>query len=175
MNKEQFLKDLFILAAACEYELDAKVANLYADVLEPYGWGNVYVVLRDFQIKAKKFKFPSIGEFTEILDPPINGKTESIEAANRIIEAVGKYGHSNPIQAEKHIGELGWLMVEKFGGWADLCSKLNNQNEGMFRAQLRELGETVIYRERQGRREIPPALSDIVKPLAEKKEMKKLK
>jgi len=175
MNKDEFLKGLFLLAQACEVKLDPRLAALYADVLSQYGWDRVGIVLRGFQIRAKKGLFPAIGEFSDKLDPPVSDKREAIEAANRIIEAVGTYGAYNFEAAKEHIGELGVLVVERFGGWPDLCKNLNAENMVGIRAQLRELGETMIYREKQGRREIPPALKDIVGELGQKMGTKKIK
>lgn len=109
--------------------------------------------------------FPLPAHIRAKLSPTITDKDEAIDAVNRIIAAVSLYGYPNLEQAKNYIGELGWEVVKRFGGWTRLCETLDSENEGMIRAQMRELAQVVFKKSLVGDLNTAPALPQAIKNL----------
>lgn len=173
MDRNEFLKKLYIIANVCEHELKKDVAEVYAELLEPFGWHRIEPIMNKFLLEAKINKFPVPADFMEILNPPLQDSDEGIEVANRIISAIGKYGYTNPEQAKEFMGDIAWAVVESWGGWQHICENFRCDDEGINRAQLRETAKTMIRRERQGRRQLPPMFAEVVGVLSDRFDMNK--
>lgn len=79
-----------------------------------------------------------------------NARDEALEASNRIVQAMGKFGWTNPEGARAFIGELGWRVVEREGGWQGLCQRTTDDALPTFKAQWRELAAATLRREQAG-------------------------
>lgn len=88
---------------------------------------------------AKNKVFFSPATLRPYLRPELSPEAKSNEVASRIRSAIGKFGWPNPEDARAYIGDLGWKVVERFGGWQALC-----ENHGVdlsaltFHAQARD-------------------------------------
>lgn len=126
------------------YRIDVKRhhAEMYAKAVEDLSPDQISRAMEQVQRTSKFFPMPS--EIRELaLGSP---KDEALEAASRIIEAVSRYGWTNPERARSFIGELGWLVVERDGGWTRVCETLTNQNQATVKAQYRELAAALMRR-----------------------------
>lgn len=94
--------------------------------------------------------FPLPAHIREKILPKLNEKDNAIDAVNTLIGCVSKFGYTNPNGAEKAMGELAWETTKRFGGWNKLCETLCIENEGMIRAQLRELAQVVSKKSMRG-------------------------
>lgn len=87
--------------------------------------------------------------------PELSGDQLAIEASNKIIEAMGKFGYTNPEKAREFMGELAWEVVVRDGGWRDLCQRTNHNDLPVMRAQWRELAKVVRVRQEQAAPSLP--------------------
>jgi hypothetical protein len=79
----------------------------------------------------------------------MSGDYIAIEAASKIVEAMSKFGWTNPEKAKEFMGAIAWEVVKREGGWAALCERTNNDDLPILRAQLRELAKVVAIRQKQ--------------------------
>lgn len=88
---------------------------------------------------AKNKIFFSPATLRPYLHPELSPEAKANEVASRIRSAIGKFGWCNPREARDYIGELGWMIVQRSGGWQHLC-----ENHGLdinpltFHAQARD-------------------------------------
>jgi hypothetical protein len=82
--------------------------------------------------------------------PPKNPESDAIDAANRIGEAIVKFGYNNELAAKDFIGELGWLIVQRQGGWEAICQNTMAHQMPTLKAQWRELGKSLYDRAKRG-------------------------
>lgn len=88
-------------------------------------------------------------------------RDEALECSNRLVEAISKYGWCNPARARNFIGELGWRIVEREGGWENICRSVQSYDElGMRKAQWRELAAATLRRGERGADQTAPKLVD---------------
>lgn len=94
--------------------------------------------------------FPTISDIVNRISPPVNEDSEAREAAARICEAIAKYGWTQPEKARLHVGEIGWYVVEREGGWQRICENTFSDNLPILKSQWRELAKSAILRNKQG-------------------------
>jgi hypothetical protein len=94
---------------------------------------------------------------------------EAVEVSNRILQAIGKFGHLSPDEAKEFIGELGWMVVIRDGGWKNICERTTNDDLPIIRAQWRELAKAIRAMAKSGRLDQPPTLTGEIQELLEDK------
>jgi hypothetical protein len=102
--------------------------------------------------------FPMPANIRAKINPTMSEKDVAIDAVNTAIACVSRFGYTNPQLASERMGELAWATVQRFGGWGHLCETLTNENEGMIRAQLRELAQVVFKKSQRGELDARPKL-----------------
>lgn len=126
------------------------------------------VVTRDPRIT----RMPLPANLRQATRPSANPDHDALEASNRIVEAIDRFGWTNPKEAQAFIGELGWLVVQREGGWETICENTTARQLPTLKAQWRELAKAVAGRAQRGELETPPTLPSgpggIVKSLAAK-------
>jgi hypothetical protein len=161
-----------------------KIADLYFQIGEIHGrvlskqtlislvnslddliFQDLYKTMQDWLKNGTHFPLPA--HIRQKINPTINERDDSIDAVNRIISAVSKFGRNNNDRAREWIGELGWETCKRFGGWEILCEVLNFDNEGTIRAQLRELAQVVLKKSIRGELETRPTLPKPILSLVE--------
>lgn len=68
---------------------------------------------------------------------------ESILTSMRVVRAVSKFGHCNPVQARIFVGDLGWKVIEELGGWGNLCRLLTERNTPSYLHKISILCRTL--------------------------------
>lgn len=126
-----------------------------------------------------EFKFmPLPAQLIAIIRPHVDPIDDARDVANLILDAVSRFGWTNPESARNHIGQLGWEVVNRMGTWQHLCETLSNDNEGMYRAQIRDYAQTVQKKAMRGELHQKPQLvpsegfatiGDVAKNLLERK------
>lgn len=131
------------LAKMTGAEFDDMMIDLYVSSLHPeYSWEQLSkAILHIARERGSRDPFPSIKEIIKVMNPTSDPEAEAQEVAARIIEAVSKDGYTNHSRAKMRIGDLGWQVVEGFGGWRQLCETLTDKNVTSIRAQLRDLAK----------------------------------
>lgn len=104
---------------------------------------------------AEHNRFPiPIHKILHSLRPPVTQREQASVLASRIWDAIGKFGYINSFDARKHIGPVGWEVVCQRGGWLRLCEEANTAQVGTMQAQLRDLIEAMLKRDRAGMSDI---------------------
>ncbi len=72
-----------------------------------------------------------------------NERDSAVEMAGAICDAISSFGEQQAPEARRHLGEVAWHAVERFGGWSSL-SAVKNSELPTVRAQLRELCQVTV-------------------------------
>lgn len=103
-------------------------------------------------------RMPLPAKLRSIVRPASNPEAEALDAAHRIWAAVSRIGHGNPELAKAYIGALGWKVVEREGGWENLCVSTLTSQGSSIKAQWRELAKAIHTRAMAGVIDNPPGL-----------------
>jgi len=90
--------------------------------------------------------FPSIAEIRHRANPS-EGITDEVianDTVSKVIQAMSKFGYTNSDKAKEFIGELGWELVTREGGWENVCRNVELDQLPIYRAQWRELIKAII-------------------------------
>lgn len=156
--KSEYAKLVAGLGEYYSKELTPSQIDMFSDDLMSLSPTELTQAIISYRRNPENKFFPLPGQLIGIIRPTITATDEANEVASAIINAVGKDGHTNPERAKQRIGELAWEVVVRFGGWKHICESLNPQNEGVFRAQIRGLAETVSKKALRGELDQKPAL-----------------
>jgi hypothetical protein len=86
-------------------------------------------------------KFPSLARLRKM------GRPEKIDDPRLLAESIWTQLNTNssrPQLARQAIGEVGWLVVERAGGWDHLRWNADTNNETIHKAQLRGIADAVL-------------------------------
>lgn len=142
MNQEQrnrLGKAIAYTAAYYSRELQREVVSMMVDDLADLPFDAVEAAYQSFRRDPKNKSFPLPAQIRDIVAPVETPEERAREIAARIEGAIVKFGYPNGNAARAYIGEDGWSIVERYGGWSHLC-----QNHGLsispasFHAQVRE-------------------------------------
>lgn len=158
MNKSKFASLLAGLGEAFGKEITPFVAEAYHRALSPLG---EETITKAFYAAVERCRrFPTIVELKELVgisSDPLSGEDMARDAVARIGESVRRFGYCNPDRAKDYIGELGWRLVERLGGWEAVCNQRSEKDLTVLLAQARELGKVLLKAGDQPRGpELPP-------------------
>lgn len=157
-----------IIVVTAEYygrDLSTEAMQMRASDLAHLLIADVERAYIEYRRNPKNRTDPLPAQIMEILDPSISDDGEATEAAARVIAAVSKHGHTNPIEARQWMGELGWKVVEILGGWYTVCTSLGiGITAGTAQAQWTKIAKQVIDKSRAGKLEQRPALPPSTDP-----------
>lgn len=175
MDRKHFLTKLVLLAEMCSKTLSADLIAVYDQNLAGLGYAKLCAALDELMLSRRdRDGFPAIRTIRETAQPAVSPEHEAIEASNRIVEAISKIGYARETEAEEFIGPLGWMIVQREGGWVSLCERVQMDELPTLKAQWRELAKALQGRALAGRLYDPPALplpqsmQDEIKRLADK-------
>lgn len=116
-----------------------EVLKMYADDLADLPIEKCIEAYKVYRRNPKNTRFPLPANIREIINPTANTRDLAINAANRVILAVSKFGWANPGDAKAFIGDAAWGHVERSGGWQYLCENLGvTIQQTTFMAQCRD-------------------------------------
>ena len=88
--------------------------------------------------------FPAPASLTPYLRKSQSSDGIANEVSSRIRSAISKFGWPSPAAAREYIGELGWEVVKRSGGWQHLCENLGVTLQPLtFHAQARDLAKSL--------------------------------
>ena len=125
-------------------QVNELMIKLYESALEDLGDREIEIALVEW-LKTKN-RFPTPADVRDVSRPEMTDKNIGIEISSRIIQAISKFGSHQSSNAKYFLGELGWQVVERQGGWQNLCSEVNEKNRSIVQAQMRDLAETLSIR-----------------------------
>lgn len=159
MNDAQEIKKLIIgLAELYNEQLSANRLVLYAQVLSQFTVAQVQKAVNEIIHDKTVMRFPLPAIIADKIRPSENIDAEANEAANRILQAISKHGWNHATEARSFIGELGWLVVERQGGWENLCAAVMPEQHGTLKAQWRDSAKALYHRAKQGKLHEAPKL-----------------
>lgn len=121
-------------------KIDDDVLLMMAEDLADLCEDEVIAAYHSYRRNPKNRVMPLPAQIREIVQPEIDVDSLAKEIASRIAGAIPKYGWSNAAAARAFIGDDGWRVVERFGGWVYLCENYGlSVDAGTFYAQTRDL------------------------------------
>lgn len=100
-----------------------------------------------------------VSKLVALIKEPIDDDSTAREVAARIVAAIPKFGWCNQEAAKNFVGEIGWAVIEKQGGWPYLCEHYGVDIQmSAFQAQVRDLAKSQIHLAKRGLADTPPAL-----------------
>ena len=97
-----------------------------------------------FDTLAKTCKFfPSYAEILEKADGGATDRDKGMLISGEIVNAISRFGQYQTIEAKEHLGKTAWYVVERSGGWHDLCL-IQNSDLPAVRAQLRDIATSAL-------------------------------
>jgi hypothetical protein len=162
-SRQAFISKFVVLAEMCGKTLSEDLVAMYESALNSLGYHELSQALQEIILeRGDRDPFPSIKTIRERIIPAADAESDAIEASNRIVQALSKFGGVNADlncnEAKLFIGELGWLIVERQGGWPSMCERILASQIPTLKAQWRELGKALYERARRGTLNTPPAL-----------------
>lgn len=131
--------------------LDPDVLRMIIEDLSDLDFAQIINALHLYRRNEKSIYWPKANQIRALVNPTQSVDTLANEAASRIRAAVPMFGWPNPIEARAYIGELGWGIVERNGGWQYLCENLGvDLSQLTFHAQARDLAKAMIESEKAG-------------------------
>lgn len=115
-----------------------------------------------YRMDARNTKFPLPAILRASLYPSDQDQARDIVA--KVIEALSKFGtdRSSMDRAKVFLGELGWLLVKRLGGWERLGHLSYDDINPTAQAQWRELAIVLMKKSRLGELDLAIALPEEV-------------
>lgn len=139
-QRKIFGTTLVLTAKLYDRDLDRDVARLVIGDLQDLDFQECLNALDAFRKNPKNKTWPRAADIRSMVKQELDDETKGRLAAARALEAVSKFGYSNPVEAKEYIGELGWKAIQRFGGWTYVCENLGvDINITSFQAQIRDI------------------------------------
>lgn len=121
--------------------------RMFAHELAAFPLESVRASMQIFRREKGRRMMPMPGDIISKMSGHEDPRALGVEAASRVIAAVHKYGWNNGGDAREFIGSLGWMAVERLGGWLVFCESLGNElSVTTAQAQIRDLCEAQCIR-----------------------------
>lgn len=144
---------LVALATYLQTTLTDEQIIMYAKELENDGVGFVIAACNVFKHKTYPLygKFPTPAQMREA----VNGDEDdyALESSLKIITSVSKFGAYNGKEAKEFIGQLGWDVVQSYGGWASVCARMDTDKVPIFQSQFQKTAKMLIGMSRRPSRD----------------------
>ena len=138
----QISQELVLTAVAKGIEVNRERIKIYCMDLRDYNQAEVIQAIRKLRVSSTWF--PQICEIIDMvkMQGQDAGELATI-IASEIIEAISMFGSQDVKGVKEHLGDEKYGIVERSGGWKNLCS-ITNAEIPSTRAQLRELAKAYI-------------------------------
>lgn len=135
------------LAAAIGEDITKERIQIYTERLGKEDPDRVFAALAKCLDECKFF--PKLAEILIRINPPIDISGEADEMAGEIIGCIPRFGHWRWDEAREHLGIVAWEVVQRIGGWKQLC-EITLDQVPTTRAQLRRIAESITRRAIRG-------------------------
>lgn len=170
MTQQEKNEVAIVLANMATYfgkDITKPVISMMVEDLSDLNFQDVLNAFTAYRKNPKNISFPLPAKIREIINPTQSVDGMANEAASRIRKAIVDFGWCNPSQARAYIGELGWRIVERSGGWMYVCENHGVElNPLTFHAQARDLAKAIVESEGMGIGDMPIGLPE---PIQNKK------
>lgn len=195
MNQENRKKIAYELEAMGVYyskQLNPQALSMMVSDLEDLPIELVLMAIKKYRQNPKNRTFPLPAQIREVITPQTDDRSLSIELSRKVLKALNNHGWSwqhgyyengKPYFEDdkgnrfnnfrdavvSELGNLGWEIIETRGGWQNLALMANEQEEGIYAAQLRDQIEATLKNKKAGvdisKIQIPNPDTDAVKAL----------
>lgn len=128
-------------------QLDDVVILMQTKDLEDLPFRQIVDAFNKYRRDAANKFAPLPAAIRAMVNPSLSRDQEALEASKKIVEAMGKFGYLNPDKARNFMGPIAWEVVQREGGWPQLCQRTKNDDLPILGAQFRELAKVVIVRQ----------------------------
>lgn len=150
-EKKDLAKEWAITAKFYDKEFTYDMMQIMVEDVSHLTFDETKKALSTFRKESKNKTWPRPADIISICAPQMSKETIANEAASRIRAAISKFGWCNGLEAQKFIGDLGWKIVERAGGWAYICENHGlDLNPLTFHAQARDLAKSMIESKEHG-------------------------
>lgn len=128
-------------------ELEERQLEMYVEMFARFEMSLVLRAGKEYvaDIKNTRFPMPPHKILENYLPRGADERSMAIEAANRAVAAVSKFGWPSPEKAREYVGELGWRAIERMGGWQYFCENLGVTLQlTTVQAQIRDACEATL-------------------------------
>ena len=147
-------------AAFYDAQMNEIKLRLYADALKGISMEDIRRAQIAYREEKGRRMMPMPADIKAFLNKEMDPRALAIATVGKIKEAISKFGWPQPTKAREHIGEDGWRVIERYGGWQAVCEKPElNIHEPNVTAQMRDAIEADLKLGRAG--------YDLDKPLIE--------
>ena len=144
-NKLEVKKALLEDAAFYDIQMNDLKLMLWTAQLQDVDALDVRRAQAHFRDKPNQKFMPMPGEIKNFLNPLVSEDGQARQIAAKVQGAVVKFGYTNGKDAKEFIGDIGWAIVERFGGWSYICQNLGTGIDvNAFQAQVRELAKSQV-------------------------------
>lgn len=147
-ERDQLGLQLTEIAFVYGHDLPREKAKQFIDLLQKYipaSFAQYQRALQCYFDDPKNKTFPSLAGLRVYIDPKASVESQANELSSRVVEAISRFGWNNGAEARAYLGDTGWELVKRSGGWAYVCENLGlSLNPGTFRAQARDLAKSLI-------------------------------
>lgn len=138
-EQEKLIKKAIVLNAQFYgLELSASVLALYMQDLEDLPAEAILDAYRAYRQNPVNKTSPLPAQIRALIKPQANSRQIAQEIANRCFGAIRRFGYTKPQQARAFIGELGWRLIERRGGWVHHCQNTMESDIPILTAQFRD-------------------------------------
>ena len=140
------LKEVIILTASYyNVTMKPEILLMYVEDLSDLAEQDVINAYQIYRKNPRNKTAPLPSAIREIVRPEIDDETYAISTASLVLEAVSRFGWSDPTKARAHIGEIGWAAVNRFGDWLYVCENLGVKIQPTtFQAQIRDIVKSQV-------------------------------
>lgn len=157
-ERREVQKALVVTAEIYGRVLSAGAVSLMADALMDLDGRSVLAAIRQYVASTNSKTFPLPGQIRDLVKPTVRTEDQVNIAIGRIRQALAKFGSYDPEGAKAFVGELGWAIVVRDGGWVNMC-KLETSEMPIVTSQWRKIGESVMRAGLAGTLEEPPMIA----------------
>jgi hypothetical protein len=137
-----------IITALADYygrPLSPAAHMMYVEDLQELTGDELALACRQYRTNCENKFFPLPSVLIALARGTQSPEDVGQDIATRIWEAMARRGWNNPEQAKLYIGDAGWEVVKRFGGWQSLCEGTTMDSRGTLIAQMRGIA-TVLHR-----------------------------
>lgn len=103
------------------YQITKEVLAMHLEDLEGLQEDEILKAYRTYRRHPKNRSMPLPAQIRAIIEPDVSDEIRAIDVATRIEDAIHKFGYMQPEAARDFIGDIGWNVVARRGGWSAVC------------------------------------------------------
>jgi len=131
-----------------KYDLTKEQISIYISVLENHFKKDFNILTNALESYSKDSKnkfFPAPANLSQYINPETSADAQANEIASKIRQAISEIGYVSPTRAHLFIGDIGWQVVQRSGGWQYICENHGASLSPLtFYAQSRDTAKSII-------------------------------